>query len=351
MSQRYVAYVGSYTNYGKSKGITLFDVDVENGYFHFLKEVSVNNCSYLTISYNHRFLYAVVDEGVAAFKILPDGDLELLNVAGIRGMRACYITADLENRYLITSGYHDGKMTILNVLPDGRVGSIASEFYNRGYGSVAERNFRPHVTCCQFTPDMNYICLVDMGIDNVKLFKFDRDDGEIHLADIIHCELNSAPRYVQWSGDGRQMYMVSQLKNYISVYNYVPGGTLPEFQFKQLVSTLPKKGSPVNAAVALRFSHDYKHVFCSNAGENSVAMYERNPEDGLLYNKFILPISGEYPKELEIFPDDRHLVSVNHDSSSLTFFSINYEKSLLVMCALPITIDHPNVCKIIAVEQ
>ena len=347
MSKRYVAYVGSYTNYGKAKGITLFDVDVENGYFHKRKEVEVNNSSYLTISYDHRFLYSIVDEGVAAFRILDDGDLKPMGTSSIRGMRACHCTVDRENRFLITSGYHDGKMTVLNLLPDGSIGSIASETYSRGYGSVAERNFRPHITCTQFSPDMNFLCMVDMGIDSVKLLKLDRENGKVHLADIIHCELNSAPRYVQFTPDGTHLYMISQLKNYITVYNYHPDPKVPEFEFKQLVSTLPKKGAPVNAAVALRFSHDYRHIFCSNAGENSVAMYDRDEEDGLLHNRFILPISGDYPKELEIFPDDRHLVSVNHDSSTLTFFTINYEKSIMVMCGLPIKVDHPNVCKIV----
>lgn len=31
MSDKYVAYVGSYTYIGKSKGITIFDVDLESG--------------------------------------------------------------------------------------------------------------------------------------------------------------------------------------------------------------------------------------------------------------------------------------------------------------------------------
>lgn len=33
MAQKYVAYVGSYTYYGSSKGISIMDVDVEKGIF------------------------------------------------------------------------------------------------------------------------------------------------------------------------------------------------------------------------------------------------------------------------------------------------------------------------------
>ncbi|MGI6107466.1 MAG: lactonase family protein [Lachnospiraceae bacterium] len=351
MAEKYVAYVGSYTFYGNSKGITIYDVDTEKNYFVRRKEIEVNNSSYLTYSYDHRFLYTIVDEGVTAFRILPDGDLELINTAGIRGMRGCYITVDKENRFMLVAGYHDGKMTVLRIREDGGVGDIVSEVFNRGYGSVAERNFRPHVTCAQFTPDNNFILMVDMGIDNVKVYKLDRQTGELHMVDIIHCELNSAPRYVAFSGDSRHMYMVHQLKNYITVYNYIYHEDCPEFQFKQLVSTQPKKSQTVNAAVALRFSHDFSHVFCTNAGDNTVACYERDPENGLLYNQFILPVSGDYPKELDIFPDNRHIVSVNHDSSTLTFFTVNYEKKYLVMNGLPLRVDNPNVCKIMKLRD
>lgn len=345
MSKKYVAYVGSYTNFGKSKGITILDADVESGRLTKRKEVTVNNSSYLTFSYDRRFLYSIVDEGVASFKILPDGDLEHLNTVSIRGIRTCYITVDRENRYMITSGYHDGKMTVLNINPDGSVGSIASEVFNHGYGSVAERNFRPHITCAQFTPDQNFICMVDMGLDSVKLYRLNRSTGELRLVDIIHCELNSGPRYILFSDDGRHMYMVSQLKNYITVYNYIPDEKSPKFEFKQLVSTLPKGYDGVSAACALRVSPDYTHVFCTNAGDNSIAMYDRNEEDGLLYKRFILPVSGDYPKELEIFPDSRHLISVNHDSGTLTFFKLDYEKGLMSMSSLPLKIDNPNCCK------
>ena len=78
-NSKYVAYVGSYTH-GKAKGITICDVDVEKGIFIPRKEVEVGNPSYLRIANNGKFLYSVSDLGITAFKILPDGDLEFINL-------------------------------------------------------------------------------------------------------------------------------------------------------------------------------------------------------------------------------------------------------------------------------
>ena len=73
MAQKYVAYVGSYTYYGSSKGISIMDVDVEKGIFTKRKEVSVNNSSYLVASRNNKYLYSVVDEGVVKVRTGESG--------------------------------------------------------------------------------------------------------------------------------------------------------------------------------------------------------------------------------------------------------------------------------------
>lgn len=47
---KYMAYVGSYSYTGKSKGITVYDVDVEKGKFIKRCEVEVDNSSYVIAS-------------------------------------------------------------------------------------------------------------------------------------------------------------------------------------------------------------------------------------------------------------------------------------------------------------
>ena len=55
-----------------------------------------------------------------------------------------------------------------------------------------------------------------------------------------------------------------------------------------------------------------------------------------------LPISGKYPKDIDVFPDEKTLVTLNHESNEIRFFTIDYERGLLVMKGRPIKIDTPN---------
>ena len=65
--KKYVAYVGTYTH-GTSKGIQVYDVDVENGTLTERSEVEVSNASHLAVSKNGKYLYSIEDEGVAVFE-------------------------------------------------------------------------------------------------------------------------------------------------------------------------------------------------------------------------------------------------------------------------------------------
>ncbi|MBQ9910022.1 MAG: beta-propeller fold lactonase family protein [Lachnospiraceae bacterium] len=347
---KYVAYVGSFTFRGNSKGITIFDIDEK---YHFVKrcEVAQDNVAYLARSHDNRFLYAAVDQGVSAFRIEPDGGLCYINTASIRGMRGCYLAVHPSNRFIAVAGYYDGKMTILSLNEDGSAGEITDEVYDQGIGSIAERNFAPHVCCVDFNKDGSYLFMADSGIDQIRIFEFSDRTGKVRMRDILHTEQYSAPRRMLITADNRFAYVLNELKNYIGVYNYSTNSKgVPQFEFKQLVSTLPKNYSFPSAAVSMSFSPRQHHLFCSNAGENTIAFYDIDAETGMLYLRNILPISGEHPLDVKLLPDEKHIVSVNHASNSLTFFAIDFHKNTLIMSSRPVKCDQPTCCVIAEAE-
>lgn len=340
--ERYVAYVGTYTH-GNSKGIHIYDVDMEEGILTERCEVPVSNSSYVTRSKNGKYLYSIEDEGVAVFAVDPDGGLKRINRVGINGMRGCFLSLDHKGRYLYVAGYHDGKVTVVRTNPDGSLGGVLDGVFHRGLGSVAERNFRPHVNCVCPTPDNKYLCAVDNGIDQVKIYSIDIWQHKLRLVDVLRCKRESGPRIIRFSADGRFAYLLFELSNEINVYSYDGEGKNPQFELLQTVSTLSDELDELHdAASGLELAPDGKHLFCSTAGDNSVAMYEIDGETGLLTKKFALPISGEYPKDLAIFPDCRHLAVANHESDTITTFTIDYENNLLIQKGRPLHVETPN---------
>ena len=331
---KYVAYVSSYTQ-GDSHGIRIYDVDMKNGRFKEKDKVEITNSSYLTISHNGKFLYSITDFGVEAYTIMPDGDLELINFAPINGMRGCYVSTDYTDQYLFVAGYHDGKLTVLRLKEDGSIGEITDEIYHKGLGSMAERNFRPHINCARMTHDNKYLLVADQGMDHVNVYRFDVEKGKVKLEDIIRSEMESAPRHIKISEDGRYIYI-------LDVYEYANHDNDPTFEKIQTVELIKLTRGNTNSASAFSFSLDYNYLLSSIAGDNSVIVFDVDKKTGLLKKNFLLPVSGEYPKDAEFFPDNKFLVSLNHESNTMTFFHIDLEHGTMIMNGPAMKVNMPN---------
>lgn len=340
--EKYVAYVSTYTMKDKH-GIKIYDVDLAKGRFSPKNQVEITNSSYVTISKNKKYLYSITDFGVEAYKILQDGGLELINYAPINGMRGCYLATDYADEFLFVAGYHDGKLTVLRLRDDGSIGEITEEIYLLGLGNVGERNFRPHANCARMTHDNKYLLVVDQGMDHVNVYRLDHKRGTLKMVDVVRGDIESSPRFVKISKDGRFIYIVNELACNITVYTYEERNNNPYFNRIQTISTTDSNKTDYGcSASALSMSEDYEYMLSSTAGENSVILYKVNQETGELSREFCLPISGEYPKDAAIFPDNRHIVSLNHGSDTMTFFEIDKEKKVIMMCAPEIKVNRPN---------
>ena len=162
------------------------------------------------------------------------------------------------------------------------------------------------------------------------------------LEDIIRSEMESAPRHIKISEDGRYIYILHELKCYIDVYEYVDHDNDPTFEKIQTVELIKLTRGNTNSASAFSFSLDYNYLLSSIAGDNSVIVFDVDKKTGLLKKNFLLPVSGEYPKDAEFFPDNKFLVSLNHESNTMTFFHIDLEHGTMIMNGPAMKVNMPN---------
>ncbi|MFR3424727.1 MAG: lactonase family protein [Lachnospiraceae bacterium] len=92
----------------------------------------------------------------------------------------------------------------------------------------------------------------------------------------------------------------------------------------------------------MRIAPSGKYLYCTTAGSETAGVFKIDPETGMLSKICILPISGKYPKDIAVFPDEKTMVVLNHESNEIRFFTVDYEKGLLYMKGRPIKIDTPN---------
>ena len=191
--------------------------------------------------------------------------------------------------------------------------------------------------------DNKNLCAADLGMDHVNVYWLDHHSGKLKMVDIIRSEQESAPRHLKFSKDGKYLYIVHELKNYVDLFTYTEVSEKnPEFEKIQTISTLNNYHAGGSAASALNLSADYKYLVSSNAGDNSIILYSMNDTTGLLEKILCLPISGDYPKDAALFPDNKHLVSLNHLSNTMTFFNVDIKKKVIVMNGKEMKVQQPN---------
>jgi 6-phosphogluconolactonase len=194
-----------------------------------------------------------------------------------------------------------------------------------------------------FSHDKNFLyAICDPGIDQIKLYEFNHVTGKLKLYDIIRSQQESAPRQIEFSQDGKFAYVVCEMKNYINVYSYDKNSDKDRFDLVQNIFTVRRDHKSNSAAANITFDSTGKHLLCSNAGDNTVTIYKVDTKTGKLSSLNSLPISGDYPKYIRLFPDDKHLMSMNNEGNSITIFTVKYDKGLIIMNGPELKISRPN---------
>ena len=340
--EKFVAYVGTYT-LAKSIGIYVYDVDAETGVLKEKQVVPISNASDITVSKDHKFLYSIEDEGVASFKINTDGTLEQINSASIGGMRGDTLIVDSEKRFLFVGGYHDGKITVLRINEDRSVGDICYSLFHQGLSQGFGERHRSSakVTTLAFTPDEKFLCAVDLGLNQIKVYEIDYTTGHLSLSLIVRPEIGAGCRTIKFSSDGRFAYVLGGYSNRLEVYAYKLEDGEPVFERIQEIDVM-LKGNDDSASCNLVFDDDETHVAISVDGLNGVCFHERDPKTGMLSQKFQTLSSGDFPKSLAMLPGGRFVSVLNHDTDEIRSFEINYKDGFSLQKSAPVKISKPN---------
>ncbi len=182
------------------------------------------------------------------------------------------------------------------------------------------------------TRDNKYLCACDSGMDQVRIYSFDSVTGKLKMKDMIHCDQDSEPRYIKFHRNGKFAYISHEAGCKIDVYSYNNDKGNPVFEKIGSYSTINDEYKTTGSITcAMKFSADHKYLMSSVAGSNSVSIFSVDDKTGELERLLHLPVSGDYPKDVSFFPDSHHIVSLNHESNTMSFFTLNLDKNIIVL--------------------
>jgi 6-phosphogluconolactonase len=322
----------------------------------------VVNPSFLTISPNHRFLYAVSEDPlslgppldhssyVSAFAIdQTTGKLRLLNTAPASGTSTCFISIDKTGKFVMMANFGSGSISVVRVKEDGSLGELTAFIQNVGGSVDPSIQTAPHPHWIGVSPDNRYVIVSDLGLDKVLIFRFDAETGKLSPPDPPFATVypGGGPRHFAFDPAGNFGYQLSEMSGIVDVYAWDPSkGTLTGVQ---RAHTVPHDFFGGNHSGELEVHPNGKFLYESNRrtqsefvrGPESIGVFAVDAGNGTLAPVEQVDSGGIMPRNFKIDPTGAYLLSANQLTNNIVVFKIDGNTGRLSRTGKEIKVDTP----------
>lgn len=328
----YLAYVGTYTG-EKSRGIYAFRFDPGKASAQPLGLVAeVRNPSFLAVDATGRHLYAVNEVAdfqsgesrggaVAAFRIdRRTGGLTPIGQASSGGAGPCHLTLDRTGRHVLVANYGGGSVASLPVREDGSLGDPTVVIRQAGSSVNPRRQREPHAHSVNLSPDNRFALVADLGTDRIMVYRFDGVTGVLTPHEPAYAMLppGSGPRHLAYHPEGDRVYVLNELTSTVTVcrYDAVRGILAAGRTF----TALPAGFQGENTGAEIVVHPGGRHVYASNRGHDSVAVFAVDGKDGLRLEGHV--VIGRTPRNFAIDPAGQFLWGAAQGEDVLRVFRL-----------------------------
>lgn len=332
--------VGTYTGAG-SEGIYMLSFDPAEGTLSNKRlAATVKNPSFLTISADNRYVYSVgeTDSGVvAAFGWESGSDsLKVINKVSAQGAAPCYIDYSSKQNMVAVANYVSGNVGFYGVKSDGSLMDEPVIFHHEGAGPNKNRQESPHAHCSIFSKDDRFVYVVDLGIDEVKVYPVGDTVGAGSTALKLHP--GDGPRHMVFHPDKDFAFIVNELSN--TVVSASVNKETGELTMIDRAGTVPEDFKEHSQCADIHISKDGKHLYASNRGHHSIAIFNV-AEDASLERVGVESVRGDWPRNFTLSPDERFLIVANERSDNIVVFKRDQQTGLLTFTGNEVSLSKP----------
>lgn len=321
---------GTYTR-GKSEGIYVYKFNSHTGKAVLVSSVSASNPSYLAVSPNRRYVYAVNEDkdsgAVTAFSFTA-GKLRKLDTKPSGGDHPCYVAVDKTGKWVFAGNYSGSNFSVFPVAANGSLKASTTTITHTGSSINKERQEKAHVHCTVLSPDNRYLFVSDLGMDKIMAYSFNAASGKLATARTPFTAVTpgAGPRHLVFAPSGKYAYLMEELSGTVVVFAY-HNGVLKQLQS---ISSVPADFTGFAGSADIHVSPDGKFLYASNRGEsNTIAVFSIHAATGLLTAKGFHAVLGKAPRNFNFDPSGNFLLVANQDTDEIVVFKRNKKTGLL----------------------
>ena len=359
-TQPLIAYVGTFSSPlrdmlptqvdlppGNGRGIHIFHINRATGAMSpaGIYEMGTSpSCLALNASGTHMYSTNETDhvgenkEGtVSAFAVdRADGQLKLLNTVPSGGAGPTYVSMHPSGRFVLVANYFGGSIAVLPISSDGRLGTATdikqaegklgpTKAPNAPPGSFAfSGHDRTHAHMIQADPSGRFVLHVDLGLDQIFIWKFDAQKGLLTPGETPSVSLppGDGPRHFHFHPNGQWFYSIQEEGSTIVLFDY--DSETGRLKARQTISSLPPGYAGSNFCSEILVSGDGRYVYAGNRLHDSVGIFSVGPNGDLTFVGEEWT-RGNYPRSFSFDPTGQFFYCCNQRADNITVFSVDRE--------------------------
>lgn len=349
---------------GNGRGIHIFRVDRSTGGLTPVGEyplgtspscLAVNRAGTRLYSANETDRVGQQGDGtVSAFAVDPQsGQLKLLNSVPSGGAGPTYISIHPSGNHLLVANYFGGSVAVLPILADGQLGPATDVHVDEGKlgptkaasappGSFAfSGHDRTHAHMIEADPFGRRVLHVDLGLDQIYVWKFDATRGLLSPNDPPGVSLppGDGPRHFFFHPNGRWLYSIQEEGSTIVRFDY--DGATGQLTARQTISTLPPGFAGSNFCSEILVSPDGRFVYAGNRLHDSIGIFAVGGNGDLTYQGEEWT-HGDYPRSFSFDPTGRFLYCCNQRGDNVAVFEVNHKSGGLTFTGHYVPVGNPS---------
>lgn len=350
---------------GNGRGIHLFEVDRKTGA---TKPAGIfelgTSPSCLTVNAAGTHMYSANETDrvgkdnhgtVSAFSInRSNGKLELLNTVPSGGAGPTYVSIHPSGKFLLVANYFGGSVSVLPILEDGQLGEASDVKVDEGkIGPTRAKNAPPgsfafsghdrtHAHMIQSDPSGKFVLHVDLGLDQILVWKFDAEKGLLSPAEspVVTLPPGDGPRHFHFHPNGKWFYSIQEEGSTLVLFDYdAKTGRLTD---RQTISTLPDGYAGSNFCSEVLVSGDGRFVYAGNRLHDSIGIFSVG-EKGELKHVADEWTRGNYPRSFTFDPTGELLFCCNQRADHVAIFKVDRQTGALKFTGHYAAVGNPSI--------
>lgn len=372
-----MAYVGTYTSPlqnmrktqvdlppGNGKGIHLFEVDRTTGALtaRGVHEMGTSpSCLAFNAARSHLYSgnetdFTGKDEAgtVSAFAVNADGSLRLMNTVSSGGKGPAHLSVHPSGKFVLVANYFGGSVAVLPIKPDGSLGEATDVKKPQGAVGPAKATNAPpgsfafsghdqtHAHMIEADPSGRFVLSVDLGLDQILVWRFDAAKGTLTANEPPHAQLppGDGPRHFAFHPNHRWLFSIQEEGSTVVRFDWdADKGTLAA---KQTISSLPPGYAGSNFCSEIMVSADGRFVYAANRLHDGITTFAV-ADDGTL--SFVAEewTRGDYPRSFNFDPTGGFMYVCNQRADHVTVFRVDQQSGKLSFTGHYTPVGNPSI--------